>query len=112
MEQARLRKEARAAAPQGKGFARVFSRKPMVPPKMMAGLAAQAQANMPATGAPTMDGRPEVMGDSSDNTSQFKKGGMTKKKKPMVTKKMAAGGSASRRADGCATKGKTKGRFV
>jgi hypothetical protein len=26
--------------------------------------------------------------------------------------KMAAGGSASRRADGCATKGKTKGRFV
>jgi hypothetical protein len=27
-------------------------------------------------------------------------------------KKMAAGGSASKRADGCATKGKTKGRFV
>jgi hypothetical protein len=26
--------------------------------------------------------------------------------------KMAAGGSASKRADGCATKGKTKGRFV
>ena len=26
-------------------------------------------------------------------------------------KKMAAGGSASKRADGCATKGKTKGRF-
>jgi len=30
--------------------------------------------------------------------------------KPM--KKMAGGGSASSRADGCATKGKTKGRFV
>jgi hypothetical protein len=30
--------------------------------------------------------------------------------KPM--KKMAGGGSASARADGCATKGKTKGRFV
>jgi hypothetical protein len=28
------------------------------------------------------------------------------------TKKMAAGGSASKRADGCCTKGKTKGRFV
>jgi hypothetical protein len=27
-------------------------------------------------------------------------------------KKMAKGGSASRRADGCATQGKTKGRFV
>lgn len=27
-------------------------------------------------------------------------------------KKMAKGGSASRRADGCATQGKTKGKFV
>jgi hypothetical protein len=27
-------------------------------------------------------------------------------------KKMASGGSASSRADGCCTKGKTKGRFV
>jgi len=26
--------------------------------------------------------------------------------------KFAAGGSASKRGDGCATKGKTKGRFV
>ncbi len=26
--------------------------------------------------------------------------------------KLAAGGSASKRGDGCATKGKTKGRFV
>jgi hypothetical protein len=28
------------------------------------------------------------------------------------TKKMASGGSASSRADGCCTKGKTKGKFV
>jgi hypothetical protein len=28
------------------------------------------------------------------------------------TKKMAKGGSASSRADGCAVKGKTKGRIV
>jgi hypothetical protein len=34
---------------------------------------------------------------------------MHKGKKPT---KFAAGGSASKRADGCATKGKTKGRFV
>lgn len=37
-------------------------------------------------------------------TRKFKKGG--------TAKKMATGGSASKRADGCATKGKTKGRFV
>lgn len=29
-----------------------------------------------------------------------------------ATKKMANGGSASARADGCATKGKTRGKFV
>ena len=29
-----------------------------------------------------------------------------------TTLKLATGGSASSRADGCATKGKTKGRFV
>jgi hypothetical protein len=34
----------------------------------------------------------------------FKEGGKVKK--------MAKGGTASKRADGCATKGKTKGRFV
>jgi hypothetical protein len=34
----------------------------------------------------------------------FKKGGKVKK--------MAKGGTASKRGDGCATKGKTKGRFV
>jgi hypothetical protein len=40
---------------------------------------------------------------------RFKEGGEVKKK----PKKMAKGGStASKRADGCATKGKTKGRFV
>jgi hypothetical protein len=43
--------------------------------------------------------------------SGMKKGGKVKKK-PMAAKKMAAGGSASKRGDGCATKGKTKGRFI
>ena len=41
--------------------------------------------------------------------STFKKGGKAKKK---PVKKMAKGGSASKRADGCATKGKTKGKMV
>ena len=41
---------------------------------------------------------------------EFAKGGKVKNK---PAKKMAKGGStASKRADGCATKGKTKGRFV
>jgi hypothetical protein len=42
---------------------------------------------------------------------RFKEGGEVKKK----PKKMAKGGkvsSASKRADGCATKGKTKGKMV
>jgi hypothetical protein len=41
----------------------------------------------------------------------MKKGGVVKKK----TKKMASGGkvsSASKRADGCAIKGKTRGKMV
>jgi hypothetical protein len=32
--------------------------------------------------------------------------------KLFLSKKMAKGGTASSRADGCATKGKTKGRMV
>jgi len=48
---------------------------------------------------------------TADAPQGAKRGGAVKKK-PMANKKMAKGGSASRRADGCATKGKTKGRFV
>ena len=40
------------------------------------------------------------------------KGEAEAKKLRKPTKKMAMGGSVSKRADGCATKGKTKGRFV
>jgi hypothetical protein len=42
-----------------------------------------------------------------------KKGAIPTMKRGGKVKKMAKGGStASKRADGCATKGKTKGRFV
>ena len=41
-----------------------------------------------------------------------KKKEMAKGKKEMPMKKMAGGGSASKRADGVATKGKTKGTMV
>jgi hypothetical protein len=37
---------------------------------------------------------------------------MSGMKKGGKVKKMAKGGSASKRADGCATKGKTKGKMV
>lgn len=110
--QARRNQEMAQAAqqsPEGlthvrKGIFGSMSRKPMVPSKMMADMAMQARANMPAAGAPAMGGRYGVT-DRGENTKDFKKGGKVKK--------MAKGGStASKRADGCATQGKTKGRFV
>jgi hypothetical protein len=86
-------------------------------------------------GAPMMSGDVDaMMGRSAQNDmSGMKKGGKVKKSdikqdKAMVASavhkherakhkgqpltKMAKGGSASKRGDGCATKGKTKGRFV
>ena len=58
----------------------------------------------PMAGSP-MAGGPMGGGPAMVDTANFKKGGKVKK--------MAKGGStASKRADGCATKGKTKGRFV
>jgi hypothetical protein len=50
-----------------------------------------------------------------DSSSAFKKGTSSFKESTSSFKKMASGGkvsSASKRADGCATKGKTKGRMV
>ena len=68
---------------------------------------AQAGTRDAGMGAPIMGGDVDaMMGRSAQrNMSGMKKGGKVKK--------MAKGGStASKRADGCATKGKTKGRFV
>jgi hypothetical protein len=71
----------------------------------------EAQAGMgmrdAGMGAPIMGGDVDAM---MGRISQRDKPGM---KKGGKVKKMAKGGStASKRADGCATKGKTKGRFV
>ena len=55
-----------------------------------------------ATGAASDTGTPA-------STPTARRGGSIKQKS---VKKMAKGGSASSRADGCARKGKTKGRFV
>jgi len=113
--------EAAQAGERPKGLSGIFSRSRMMPPKMMAEMAERARANM---GNRPMGNRPMVedimvaeegpvgmgaldMGTKPkmQNIQAFKKGGKVKK--------MAKGGStASKRADGCATKGKTKGRFV
>ena len=61
-------------------------------------------------GAASARARGEQVGPPGDYN--MKKGGVVKKMaKGGVVKKMAAGG-ASRRGDGCATRGKTKGRMV
>lgn len=69
-------------------------------------LAKKKRAQERAAGA--MPGRPmaeEPMVSVDPAAPMMRKGG--------AVKKMAKGGStASKRADGCATKGKTKGRFV
>jgi hypothetical protein len=60
--------------------------------------------------------------DAVENTDGYKKGGMTKRRPPKPAKKVparkfASGGnvsrtSASKRGDGCATKGHTRGKYL
>jgi hypothetical protein len=68
---------------------------------MMAIMAKKKPMKMAAGGMPMKDGKPAFIGDGK---GAMKHGG--------GVKKMAAGGSASSRADGVASKGKTKGMFV
>lgn len=92
-----------------KGPFGLSSRNAPVTPRI-ARMLAQAQANMPPAGG--MRGRPMVEDvmvaeEAPAGAPMMRKGGKVKK--------MAKGGSvssASKRGDGCATKGKTKGRFV
>ena len=86
-----------------KGIFGSSTRNATIPPKVAR---LMAQANMPTATGPAMGGRYGVT-DRGENTKDFKKGGKVKK--------MAKGGSvssASKRGDGIATKGKTKGKFV
>ena len=69
-------------------------------PGFMAMMAKKKGATkMAGGGMPMKDGKPAFIGDGKG----MKNGGM---------KKMANGGSASKRADGVATKGKTKGTMI
>lgn len=70
----------------------------------------EAQANR---GMPTGMGTPIMSGDVDTMMGRGAQRDMSGMKKGGKVKKMAKGGStASKRADGCATQGKTKGRFV
>lgn len=72
-------------------------------PGMMAMMAKKkGAAKMAGGGMPMKDGKPAFIGDGK---GAMKKGGM-------AMKKMAMGGSASKRADGIAMKGKTKGKML
>ena len=73
------------ASKMNAGFMAMMAKKKGAPAKKMAG-----------GGMPMKDGKPAFIGDGKG----MKKGGM------------ANGGSASKRADGVATKGKTKGSMV
>lgn len=77
-------------------------------PGMMAIMAKRkGTAKMASGGAmPMKDGKPAFIGDGKG----MKKGGATMKK--MAMGGMSNGGSASKRADGVATKGKTKGKML
>jgi len=78
-------------------------------PGMMAIMAKKkGAAKMAGGGMPMKDGKPAFIGDGK---GAMKKGGMTKTKK-MNMGGMANGGSASKRADGVAVKGKTKGKML
>ena len=96
-----------------------------VPPALARGIGATQQAaaasRMPAkTGAPLpsgmgMGGGQPTPPSRTGGGQPIMAGGAGGMKKGGKVKKMAKGGSvssASKRGDGCATKGKTKGRFV
>jgi len=63
-------------------------------------MAKDGMKKMASGGMPMTNGKPSFIGDGK---GAMKHGGMTKK--------MASGGSASKRADGVATKGKTQGKM-
>jgi len=79
-------------------------------PGMMAIMAKKKSMKMASGGMPmTMKDGKKVPTFAADGEGKMKKGGMAKK---MNMGGMANGGSASKRADGVATQGKTKGAMV
>jgi hypothetical protein len=90
-------------------------------PGFMAMMAKKKDAKPSAMGKPTMKAGMDMAKDGMKKPTPMdgmKKGGMPmvmkdgKKVPAFAVKKMAMGGSASSRADGVATKGKTKGKML
>jgi hypothetical protein len=79
---------------------------PMPPPPM--GMAGPPPMPM----RPDMAAPPPPMAARGPGRAAVGMGPNRAKGGPIKAKKYAKGGSVSSRADGCATKGKTKGRFV
>ena len=75
---------------------------------MMAMMAKKKPMKMAAGGMPMKDGKPAFIGDGK---GAMKHGGSVKKMN-MGGMAYAKGGSASSRADGVATKGKTQGKMI
>ena len=75
---------------------------------MMAMMAKKKPMKMAGGGMPMKDGKPAFIGDGK---GAMKHGGSVKKMN-MGGMAYAKGGSASSRADGIATKGKTKGTMI
>ena len=67
---------------------------------------------MTAEQVPANRAAPIMAGDVGAMMGRGAQDGVSGMKRGGKVKKMAKGGSASKRADGCATKGKTKGKFV
>ena len=95
----------------GKGLAKLADSGAgfLIPASYLAKSQRDKAARKAARSAADMRGRPMVedimVAEEAPAGAMMRKGGKVKK--------MAKGGStASKRADGCATKGKTKGRFV
>jgi len=86
----------------GKGT-KLALKKGGMPPEMMDRVGRAMPSPTPDMMGRAMPKRPMAAAPVAPAAPMMKKGGMTK---------MASGGMASRRADGCATKGKTKGKMV
>jgi hypothetical protein len=97
------------ASKMNPGFMAMMARKKGAAPSAMGkptmkkgmDMAKDGMKKMASGGMPMKDGKPAFIGDGK---GAMKHGGMTKK--------MATGGSASKRADGVATKGKTQGKML
>jgi len=90
---------------------------PRLGPRRPTGVTSNAATPKPASLAPAISTRPPGPAPTGPMTP-VRGGGMapaslaTMMKKGGKVKCMAKGGSASKRADGCAVKGKTKGRII